>query len=314
MLLSMSVSGLPFVGADVGGFFGNPSAELLLRWYQVAAYHPFFRAHAHHDTKRREPWVHGDQWTPLIRSAILARYSILPYLYTLYYQSYRTGVPIMRPLWAEFPEDEAGFSEQDTFLVGNAILVTPVTKEGVVTTQLRLPGNAPMVWYNTYDYQSYKAGETITLDTPIDRIAVFQRGGTIVPRKTRIRRSTAQMTNDPITLIIALDQNKNANGQIYIDDGDSFNFKVGELVYRDFSFYKGQGNSYILESNRLDAGKMQVSNRLEKLIIVGLPQRPVTIITHPSQRELLFDFHDQILTVKNPNVIVSQNWSIHFNC
>lgn len=86
MILSLGLAGITFSGADVGGFFGNPSPELLLRWYQAGAYQPFFRAHAHLDTARREPWVHGEPWTTRIRQTILARYQILPYIYTLYYK------------------------------------------------------------------------------------------------------------------------------------------------------------------------------------------------------------------------------------
>jgi mannosyl-oligosaccharide alpha-1,3-glucosidase len=96
MILSLSIAGIPFVGADVGGFFGNPDPQLLTRWYQTGALQPFFRAHAHIDTKRREPWVFGDPWTSLIRDAIKLRYQLIPYIYTLFYESHLTGVPPMR--------------------------------------------------------------------------------------------------------------------------------------------------------------------------------------------------------------------------
>ena len=71
-------------GADVGGFFGNPSAELMVRWYQLGAFYPFFRGHAHLETARREPWLFGDEATGRIRAAIRSRYALLPYLYTLF--------------------------------------------------------------------------------------------------------------------------------------------------------------------------------------------------------------------------------------
>ena len=78
MLLTIGIAGLPFSGADVGGFFGNPDTELLVRWYQAGSFQPFFRAHAHHDSKRREPWVHGEPTTTMLRNAVLARYQYLP--------------------------------------------------------------------------------------------------------------------------------------------------------------------------------------------------------------------------------------------
>ena len=79
MLLTLSTAGIPHVGADVGGFFGNPDEELLVRWYQAGAFQPFFRGHSHQDTKRREPWLFNTTTTEAIREAIKTRYQFLPY-------------------------------------------------------------------------------------------------------------------------------------------------------------------------------------------------------------------------------------------
>lgn len=92
--LFFDVTGWPV--ADVGGFFGNPDAELLVRWYQAAVFTPFFRAHAHIDTARREPWLFGDRITALIREAICLRYMLLPFWYTLFFESFLSGMPMMR--------------------------------------------------------------------------------------------------------------------------------------------------------------------------------------------------------------------------
>lgn len=98
------VSGMPFVGADVGGFFGNPEPELLWRWYQLGAFQPFFRAHAHLDSKRREPWVFEEPWTGRMRNAIRYRYRLLPLWNELFYESHKTGIPAMRPIWYNYPK------------------------------------------------------------------------------------------------------------------------------------------------------------------------------------------------------------------
>lgn len=104
--------------ADVGGFFKSPSTELLVRWYQTGAYQPFFRAHAHLDTPRREPWLFGPENTALIREAVRQRYALLPYWYQLFYHAHHSGQPVMRPLWVEYPHDTATFSTDDQFLLG----------------------------------------------------------------------------------------------------------------------------------------------------------------------------------------------------
>lgn len=84
MLLSLSIAGIPHVGADVGGFFGNPDEQLLVRWYQASAFTPFFRAHSHIDTKRREPYLFNDQTKNAIKLAIIKRYNFLPYWLIFY--------------------------------------------------------------------------------------------------------------------------------------------------------------------------------------------------------------------------------------
>lgn len=118
MCLSLSVAGIPLIGADVGGFFKNPDEELLLRWYQAGAFYPFFRAHAHLDTRRREPWLYSDETKSLIREAVRRRYQMLPYWYTVFYEHSISGMPVMRPLWLEFPDDEQTFDEELEVMIG----------------------------------------------------------------------------------------------------------------------------------------------------------------------------------------------------
>ena len=96
MLLSLNVGALSFVGADVGGFFGNTDAELMTRWMQAGAYTPFFRGHAHHDAKRREPWMFGEETMVRLRKAATTRYALLPFWYTVFREAGTTGMPVMR--------------------------------------------------------------------------------------------------------------------------------------------------------------------------------------------------------------------------
>lgn len=88
MLMSINIAGLSFAGADVGGFFRDTDAELFVRWYQAGAFTPFFRGHAHHDTKRKEPWVYGEPYTSINRATAMLRYTLLPYWYTVMQQAF----------------------------------------------------------------------------------------------------------------------------------------------------------------------------------------------------------------------------------
>jgi alpha 1,3-glucosidase len=244
MLLSLSVSGMSFCGADVGGFFKNVDTELYVRWYQAAAYQPFFRSHAHIDTKRREPWLFGDEALGLIRDAIHSRYTLLYYWYTLFYLNEKTGVPPMLPLWANFPNDTSLFAIDDEHMVGKAILVKPITEAGAASVDVVFPG-ADELWYDIKSMKTYEGGSKKTfVDITLATVPVFQRGGTIGPYKFRLRRSSAQMADDPFTLVVTLNKAGTAQGELYFDDTLSFNYqKTSAFVHREFSFNNGRLNT-----------------------------------------------------------------------
>ncbi|VDO07741.1 unnamed protein product [Haemonchus placei] len=238
MLLSLSVSGVPFVGADVGGFFGNPDEQLLTRWYEAGAFQPFFRAHAHIDTRRREPWLFSKPTLDAIRSAIRRRYALLPYWYTLFREHSLTGAPPMRPVWFEFPEEEKFFEEEKVWMVGHALLVRAVVEKDSFNVNVELPvGRDKNIRWYEWESGAEKQPGSLYVDAPIDHIPVFQRGGTIIPTWQRIRRAASLMIQDPLTLFVALDRSGHANGSVYLDDGATHFYKHGmfvsaEMVYK----------------------------------------------------------------------------------
>lgn len=240
MCLSLSVSGISFCGADVGGFFGNPDAELFYRWYQAAIFLPFFRSHAHIDTKRREPWLYPEDTKLIIRDAIRKRYTYLPMLYTLFYEHERSGLPIMRPLLAHYPKDKQAFTIDNEFMWSDKLLIRPVMQKGANKVDIYFPSTngekSADVFYDVDDYRRIeKVGvETISVDSY--KVPVFQRGGTIIPKKERIRRSAILMHDDPFTLIVAVDNQKHAKGTLYIDDEKSYEYRQGKYLYLEFEF------------------------------------------------------------------------------
>ena len=130
MLANLSVSGVPFVGCDVGGFAEMPSGELYARWLQAAALTPFLRSHSVGWVGNKEPWEFGDEFTRINRETIELRYRFLPYLYSLFREHERTGEPVMRPLWYEFPNDKQTYLIDDEYMVGSDVLVAPVVSQG----------------------------------------------------------------------------------------------------------------------------------------------------------------------------------------
>ena len=123
MLLNMSVSGIPFVGADVGGFNDRPTPELYSRWLEAAALTPFLRSHSVGWAGNKEPWEYGHEYTAINRSTIELRYRLLPYIYTLFRDHERTGMPVIRPLWFEYPSDKKTYLVADEYLLGTDLLV-----------------------------------------------------------------------------------------------------------------------------------------------------------------------------------------------
>ncbi|KAM3717044.1 Neutral alpha-glucosidase AB [Dirofilaria immitis] len=275
MLLSLSISGIPHVGADIGGFFGNPDEQLLIRWYQAAAFQPFFRSHSHIDTKRREPWLFSNSTKSLIRKTIRTRYSFLPYWYTLFYEHTLTGKPPMRPLWSEFSDDEDAFDEEREWLLGPSLLVRPVTDPDVQSVSLYLPGKRNVIWYEWNDHKGRGAPGAVYMDTPIDVIPLFQRGGTIIPTWERVRRASKLMFQDPITLYIAINFNGDyANGTIYMDDGETFEYKNEKVIIRGVRYYPMNIHIYLDDWNPETAD--YIHDRDAQTLIIRKPNLPLT--------------------------------------
>ncbi|XP_058382643.1 neutral alpha-glucosidase AB isoform X1 [Diceros bicornis minor] len=311
MCLSFGLVGLSFCGADVGGFFKNPEPELLLRWYQMGAYQPFYRAHAHLDTGRREPWLLPSQYHDMVRDALNQRYSLLPFWYTLFYQAHREGIPVMRPLWVNFPQDVTTFSIDDQFLLGDALLVHPVSDSGARGVQVYLPGQGE-VWYDSHSYQKHHGPQTLYLPVTLSSIPVFQRGGTIVPRWMRVRRSSECMKDDPITLFVALSLQGTAEGELFLDDGHTFSYQTrNEFLLRRFSF---SGNT-LVSSSADPKGHFETPIWIERVVIIGAGKPAAVVLQTKGSPETRLSFqHDpetSVLILRKPGVNVASDWSIH---
>uniref|UniRef100_A0AAR2L662 Neutral alpha-glucosidase AB n=1 Tax=Pygocentrus nattereri TaxID=42514 RepID=A0AAR2L662_PYGNA len=307
MCLSLGLVGISLCGADVGGFFKSPSAELLVRWYQTGAYQPFFRAHAHLDTPRREPWLFGPENTALIRDAIRQRYTLLPYWYQQFYQAHKTGQPVMRPLWVEYPKDTATFTIDDEFLIGQDLLVHPVTEEGARGVTAYLPGQGE-VWYDVHTFQKHNGAQNLYIPVTMSSIPVFQRGGSIVPRKVRVRRSSDCMENDPYTLYVALSPQRVAVGELYIDDGHTFNFQTKkEFIHRSLTF----ANNALASRNLFPESNFSTDSWIEKVLILGPSSRQSECwVFLTTSVEFEFEASMSVLTLRKPGMNAGADWTV----
>ncbi|KAG1472197.1 hypothetical protein G6F56_001684 [Rhizopus delemar] len=301
MILTNGLGGVVFSGADVPGFFGNPAPELLVRWYQAAVYQPFFRGHAHIDTKRREPYLLEEPYRSMTRDALRERYALLSYWYTLFYEAYKQGTPMMRPMFMEFPEDESLFATEDQFMLGSAILVKPVTEEGAESTDVYFPTNES--WYDTKTYQLVTQTGLQTIEAPLNTIPTYYRGGHIVPRRERARRSSTAMRHDPFTLVIAQDSQGQAEGNLYLDDEETYSYQKGIYTYTSFQYTQQQ----LTCQTEGDPSFMTEPIRVERIRILGVkaPQG-VKVIQGSISRELKFTVDENVLTIKDPKLSVTE--------
>ena len=268
MMISLSISGYSFIGCDIGGFAEEGSIQLYKRWYQNGVFYPFFRGHSHESVLRREIWLFSENDFLNIKKSILIRYNLIPYIYTQFYLNYISGMPIIKPVWF-WDQSELALTEfaDIEYFFGNGILVRPVLDEvedrkNIIS--IFLPENER--WYDFYDLNeidSDKKNKKIDYNISNEKIGAFIKGGEIITKKMRLRRSVQKMKNDPLTIIIALDLENKSSGIIYFDDEESLDYQREEYSLLKIKYEKYQIDFEWIKYN------YHVINKIEKIIILG---------------------------------------------
>ena len=227
-LLNLGVSGYAFVGDDIGGFNGSPTPELLTRWMELGAFNPIYRNHGMKGSRNREPWVDGPEHEAIRRHYIEVRYQLLPYIYTSMEETSRTGIPLMRPMFLEFP-GQPDFASMDTeFMFGPNLLVAPKVNEFVGAYDVKLPAG---VWYDYWTGQRVTA-TTVSVNPPLDSVPLYVRGGAVLAEQSVVQ-NTAQVPPGPLRLMVY--PGPGCQGSLYQDDGNSLNYTRGEFFRMQFS-------------------------------------------------------------------------------
>jgi alpha-glucosidase len=226
-LLNLGLGGYALCGADIGGYSGGvgggPSPELLTRWMQLGAFQPLFRNHSDGTTREREPWVDGPVHLQARRAAIEARYQLLPYLYTYMAEAARTGSPLMRPMFFEFPQERALAPLGEQYMLGPALLVAPKLWEGEAPVVARLPQGA---WYDYWTGRPQTGGKVLELKPALEELPVFLRAGSVVPRQSLVQHCEEQ-PQGPLELLVGL--GGSGDSWLYWDDGISHSFEKGRF-------------------------------------------------------------------------------------
>jgi len=251
-IINLGLSGFSYSGADVSGFAGGPSPDLLTRWIEIGSFYPVFRDHSAKGTPRVEPWVDGPEHLAIRRRFIEERYRLMPYLYGLAEQNARTGDPIMRPVFYDYPSAiSVSCDQSSTFTLGKSLLIAPPPKiESPQSYDVCLPAGG---WF---DYWTGKRAGTPQADTSsqpvqsatqatgqavakgdivnetprLDYLPVFVRAGSILPRQAVVQ-STAETPKGPLMLDVY--PGEDCRGDLYADDGHSMAFTKGALLRQE---------------------------------------------------------------------------------
>jgi alpha-D-xyloside xylohydrolase len=203
---------------NVGGYDDYP--ELYTRWFEYGAFLPIFRAHG--SRLYNEVWSYGKQAEPILEKYLKLRYQLMPYIYSLGYQTYQTGAPSMRALFMDFPNDPKVADLRDEFMFGPAFLVAPVTEQGAISRTVYLPAGAD--WYNYWTNERVRGGQAIQVAAPIDTLPLFVRAGSILPLGEAVE-STSQVQK---IAKLRVYPGADADFVLYQDDGNTYAYEKGD--------------------------------------------------------------------------------------
>ncbi|RXG52683.1 Maltase-glucoamylase, intestinal [Armadillidium vulgare] len=257
------------IGADVCGFFDEPSEELCIRWMQLGAFSPFDRNHNTEGTADQDPAKPGwDQCPAISKSVLELRYKYIPYFYARFHRAHMNGYSVIRPLFNVFPSDITTRDINDQFMWSSDLLVAPVVEEGAVSRDVYFPDS---IWYDLVSGErKSEAAGTQLIDAPLDTIPVYLRGGSILPFQNP-SLTTTESRNNGFGFTVALDSNGEASGEVYWDHGyeirDMSETFIGEVNYSEGQLsLQGQYDPTIAEGVTV-----------ENIEIFGFPSDPTGI-------------------------------------
>ncbi|NXG38718.1 LYAG glucosidase, partial [Dromaius novaehollandiae] len=275
-VLLFNLFGVPLVGADICGFASDTTEELCVRWTQLGAFYPFMRNHNDHGNRPQEPYAFSPAAQNAMRKALSLRYSLLPYLYTLFHKAHSAGETVARPLFLEFPKDPNTWTVDRQLMWGAGLLVTPALEAGKTKVSGYFPAGT---WYSLAgDATIHSKGQWILLPAPLDTINVHVRAGHILPLQEPAFR-TAESRKKGMMLIVALTTDGFARGDLFWDDGESLQtFESGDYTQILFLATHGAVLSELLRANGEVDGLL-----LKTVTVLGLSFSLTPIFPSPPQ-------------------------------
>lgn len=225
-LASMGLVGSPFVGVDIGGFFGHCTPELYSAWIETSVIYPFMRAHSALGTRVAHPWSFGPEVEEVARTAIKLRYRLLPYLYSAAMTQPEGDIPLLRPLFFDYPRDERFAYLEDQVMVGPHLMAAPFVVRGQNERLVRLPEG---VWYDLHSKERHQGPSTITIARRPGLVPLFAKAGSVIPMLAKDVANTDAMRETPWTLHLFPGVDGVAS-HLYWDDGESRDHEQGRFL------------------------------------------------------------------------------------
>ena len=264
-ILNMGLSGQPNAGPDIGGFNGDSGALMYARWMGIGAMMPFARGHYGFADRDREPWSYGPDTEDTSRLALNRRYRLLNYFYTQFREAHATGMPVARPLFFAEPENPGLREYDDGFLVGPGLLVIGATKPGAVP---HVPPMRTPVYRFGFPRSDAPGAPSDLLDS--DLPAMYVLGGHIVTANELVQhsRELAPRRDEPLELIIALDESGRATGFLYEDEGDGWGYQAGDFTLVEFTARR-DGSSVTVDAAVVDGNLSLLDRPLSIRVLTG---------------------------------------------
>ncbi|MGB3724979.1 MAG: TIM-barrel domain-containing protein [Glaciecola sp.] len=273
LALQMSLFGLAYTHSDLGGFAGGETfdAELYTRWMQYGVFQPVYRPHAQ-DHIAPEPIFHDQQTQDIVRQYIKLRYRLLPYNYSLSVQNSLTGIPMMRPLFLDYPKQS--IERTDAYLWGDAFFVAPIINKDAVSKTVALPQG---VWFDYWGNTKYSGATVHTLDAPLEKLPVLVKAGAFIPHVDDLQ-NTAEYTTETLKVHYYHDKTVPSSEYImYDDDGHSAN-SITENKFQQIVFTAKLENSLLLNASLSGSYPKAPRQRHVNFVIAGIENMPTEVL------------------------------------
>lgn len=306
-MLNFQLFGIPLVGADICGFNGETNPELCARWMQLGAFYPFMRNHNSINLKDQDPAVFDTATQNIMRTALETRYSLLPFLYTLFYRSHVDGTAVIRPMFFQYPSsyNDATYILDVQFLWGSVLLITAATSPNTLSGQGYLPRDR---WYDFYNHSFVDSpGHFINFALPRERINIQVRGGSVIPMQDPAVTTTLQRKNK-FKLYVTLDAIGNADGELYWDDGE----ELGAPENGHYNLIKFLASKNTLQSAVLHGNYTAEPMLLGQVDILGIQTSPRSVQVN-GHAYTQYTYKDKTLTITGLSVNLLQQLNIRWS-